>query len=338
MMKIIDCEFHYFLPELMEYLSTRNNSMRYYPETKTLEVRDKLFAHLGGVTNEYPVIDELMNFGAERIAVMDKNGIDVGVMASSAALEELPEKEAIYFAQKSNDAVAEIINKYPERFLGAAVLPTPYVDAAIKELERCVKELGFKYWHTHSNYKNEHLYEEKYLPLLAKAEELGCAFYVHPQVSDDKDMKDMGYVYSSPGLGFGLDAMKTSLRIILNGTFDKFPNLRMILGHLGEFFPFILDRVDNRFKWIRDDEVKMKHTVSYYFKNKNVVVTTSGNMSKPAFECTKKVLGIDSIIFGSDYPYESLSDMMKFMDSLELTEEEKEKVFHLNAEKYILSK
>ena len=221
--------------------------------------------------------------------------------------------------KKSNDAVAEIIKKYPNRFLGAAVLPTPYVDEAIKELERCVKELGFKYWHTHSNYKTEHLYEEKYLPLLAKAEELGCAFYVHPQASDDKDMKDMGYVYSSPGLGFGLDAMKTSLRIILNGTFDKFPNLRMILGHLGEYFPFVLDRVDNRFEWIRDDEVKMKHPVSYYFKNKNVVVTTS-------------------IIFGSDYPYESLSDMMKFMNSLELTEEEKEKVFHLNAEKYILSK
>ena len=82
----------------------------------------------------------------------------------------------------------------------------------------------------------------------------------------------------------------------------------------------------------------MKHPVSYYFKNKNVVVTTSGNMSKLAFECTKKALGIDSIIFGSDYPYENLSDMMKFMDSLELTEEEKEKVFHLNAQKYILSK
>ena len=211
-MKIIDCEFHYYLPELMEYLSTRNNAPRYYPD---------------GVTNTYPIIDELMNFGAERVAEMDRNGIDVGVMASSPALEELPEKESVYFARKSNDAVAEIIRKYPGRFLGAAVLPTPYVDEAIKELERCVKELGFKYWHTHSNYMHEHLYEEKYLPLLAKAEELGCAFYVHPQASDDKDMKDMGYVYSSPGLGFGLDAMKTSLRLILNGTFDRFPKLRI---------------------------------------------------------------------------------------------------------------
>ena len=83
-MKVIDCEFHYFLPELMEYLSKRDNAMRYYPKSKILEVRDKVFAHLDGVTNTYPVIDELMNFGAERVAEMDKNGIEIGVMASSA--------------------------------------------------------------------------------------------------------------------------------------------------------------------------------------------------------------------------------------------------------------
>lgn len=337
-MKIIDCEFHYYLPELIEHLAKRTDAMRYYPETKILEVRDNVQVGFDVVTNTHPVIDALTNFGAERVAEMDQNGIEIGVMASSPALEELPEKESVYFAKKSNDAVAEIIKKYPGRFLGAAVLPTPYVDEAIKELERCVKELGFKYWHTHSNYKTEHLYEEKYLPLLAKAEELGCAFYVHPQTPADEDMTDMGYVYSSPGLGFGLDAMKTSLRLILNGTFDKYPNLRMILGHFGEYFPFILNRIDTRFECIKDKEVKMQHPVSYYFKNKNVVVTTSGNMSKVTFKCTKEVLGIDSIIFGSDYPYENLADMMKFMDSLDLTQEEKEKVFHLNAEKYILRK
>ena len=110
----------------------------------------------------------------------------------------------------------------------------------------------------------------------------------------------------------------------------------MILGHCGEYFPFIIDRVDNRFAWIKDDEVKMKHTVAYYFKNKNVVMTTSGIMSKITFECTKQAFGIDSIIFASDYPYECLSNMMKFVKTLELTEEEKEQLFHLNAEKDIL--
>ena len=139
-MKVIDCEFHYYLPELMDYLATRDKAMRYYPETKVLEVRDKVYAHFGGVTNTYPFIDEMMNFGAERVAEMDRCGIDVGVMSSSPALEELPEKESVYFARKSNDAVAELIRKFPGRFMGSAILPTPYVDEAIKELERCVKE------------------------------------------------------------------------------------------------------------------------------------------------------------------------------------------------------
>ena len=80
-MKIIDCEFHYYLPELMDYLATRDQAMRYYPETKILEVRDKIYAHFDGVTNTYPVIDELMNFGAERVAEMDRNGVDVAVMS-----------------------------------------------------------------------------------------------------------------------------------------------------------------------------------------------------------------------------------------------------------------
>ncbi|MCQ2303880.1 MAG: amidohydrolase family protein [Bacteroidales bacterium] len=335
-MKIIDCEFHYYLPELMEYLSTREETPRYIPEEKVFVPRDNVYANFAGVTNTYSIIDELMNFGDERVAEMDRNGVSIGVMASSAALEELPREESVYFARKSNDAVAELVKRYPGRFVGSAVLPTPYVDEAIKELERCVKELGFKYWHTHSNYKTEHLYEEKYLPLLAKAEELGCAFYVHPHTPDDADFKDFGYVYAAPGLGFGVDTIKTSLRLILNGTFDKFPKLRMILGHLGEYFPFIMDRIDNRFSWIKEPVIKMQHPVSYYFKNKNVVVTTSGQMSTAAFECCKNVLGIDSIMFGSDYPYENMKDMVGFYESLNLNDEEKEKLFHLNAEKYLL--
>ena len=335
-MKKIDCEFHYYLPEMMDLLAKQISVPRYDPATKILEMRQNVLANFSGVTNAYPIIDELTDFGERRVALLDRHGIDTAVMAASPLSEELPEKESVYFAKKSNDAVAELIRKYPGRFLGAALLPTQYVDEAIKELERCKKELGFSYWHTHSNYLHSHLYEEKYLPLLAKAEELGCAFYLHPQASDDADMRDFGYVYSSPGLGFGLDTMKTALRIILNGTFDRFPKLRMILGHLGEYFPFILDRVDNRFMWIKEPEIKAEHEVSYYFRNKNILVTTSGNMSKLAFECTRKAIGIDSIIFGSDYPYENLSDMMKYMDSLDLSPEDQEKVFHLNAEKYLL--
>ena len=115
-MKIIDCEFHYCLPEMMGYLSTRDAAMRYYPETKILEARDKVFARCDGVTNEYPVIDELMNFGAERVAVMDKNGIDASVLSSSPALEELPKKSGI---QRSWFAFAERESAAPKFGRGA---------------------------------------------------------------------------------------------------------------------------------------------------------------------------------------------------------------------------
>lgn len=130
--------------------------------------------------------------------------------------------------------------------MGAAILPTPYIDDAIAELKRCVNDLGFCVWFTHSNFLSGHLYEDKYIPLFETAAKLNCPFYLPPHNSNDADMKDMGYLYSSAGLGFGLDVMKTTLRIILNGTFDKFPNLKMIIGHLGEYYPFVLERMDNK--------------------------------------------------------------------------------------------
>ena len=67
-MKIIDCEFHYYLPELMEYLSTREETPRYIPEEKVFVPRDNVYANFAGVTNTYSIIDELMNFGDERVA------------------------------------------------------------------------------------------------------------------------------------------------------------------------------------------------------------------------------------------------------------------------------
>jgi len=199
--------------------------------------------------------------------------------------------------------VAETMKKYPDRIMGTAALPTPYVEDAIAELERCINELGFKYWHTHSNYINEHLYDEKFEPLIAKAAELGCDIYIHPALPNDANMKNIGFVYPSAGIGFGQDMMKTTVRLIMNGVFDIYPNLKIILGHQGEYIPFTIERLDNRLSCIPDPAVKMKHKFSYYIEHGKIFVTTSGNTSTNAFEYTLKVFGIDRIMFGSDYSY-----------------------------------
>jgi len=328
-MKKIDFEFHYCRPELFKYMASRS-------KTGVFEVRKGVTGNLGIVTNTYPIVDELFEIGERRIADMDRCGIDVGVLSSSPAQEELPKAESVRLSKLANDAVAEACRRHPGRFAGAATLPTLYVDEAIAELERCVKELGFKYWHTHSNYGSEHLYDVRFLPLLAKCEELGCAFYLHPQCSEDADMCDLGFAYAGPGLGYGLDTMRTSLRLMLNGTFDRFPKLRMILGHMGEYYPFILDRIDNRFAWMPDPRVKMKNPVSYYFKNRNIIMTSSGMASRDAFLLTKKVIGIDGILFASDYPFENLKHATDAWNEIlaDQTEEDRDKFWHGNAERY----
>ena len=337
--KVIDMEHHYIVPELLEYLSTRTEAPRYDKESKFLQFREGaagMSLNIPSLNGNGIFYDDIINFGEGRLAMMDSAGIDIAVLSAAPLIEDLPDEAAVKFARMSNDRVYELTQSHPDRFLGAATLPSTNIDEAIKELHRCVEELGFKYWHTNSNYFHEHLYDEKYEPLLAEAEKMGCAIYIHPQFADDKELLDagQGYMYTGAGLGFGQDVMRTCTRMIINGTFDRYPKLRIIIGHLGEYFPFVLDRMDDRFG--QDPHRVMKHDISWYFQNGNVLVTTSGNPSREAFECTVKKLGMENIMFGSDYPFESSNKALDFLNSLGLSVNEKEQLFNGNAEKHVL--
>jgi len=127
----------------------------------------------------------------------------------------------------------------------------------------------------------------------------------------------------------------TMMRLVLGGVFDAFPNLKVILGHLGEGLPFILQRID--FPYVRPHFKadpgalpQLKKRPSEYLKN-NVFVTTSGNYFEPAFMCTYQALGIDRILLGTDYPYEDSDECMRFLEGLPISREDKDKVYSLNA-------
>jgi len=342
--KKYDLEHHFYLPEFIDYLKTRTEVPYIDTVNNICWMREGIEWHISlGNSDMFPDVDknltilDYLSLPIEaHIKDMDEKGIDVAVISHSPAIEDLPREEAIYFSKKTNDAVAEMMKQYPDRIMGTAALPTPYVEDAIVELERCINELGFKIWHTHSNYINEHLYDDKYEPLLAKAEELGCPIYIHPTLSDDADMKNLGYLYPAAGLGFGQDVMKTVVRLVMNGTFDRHPNLKIIVGHLGEYTPFILDRLDNRLSCIPEPAIKMQHKFSYYVEHGNILVTTSGNTSKEAFECTMKVFGIDKIMFGSDYGYEDFGEQTGFIKNLPISEEDRNKVWGGNFERIFM--
>ena len=327
-MNQIDLEHHFYDQSTIDAMAARKGYPNYDPEKDVINWFETLAMPQG------KLLTNLLDVGDNRIAMMDKLGITTAVLSVSQGVEDVDPAEGIELARKSNDAAYALTQKYPGRFLGSAILPTKDVDAAIKELERCVKELGFVAWHTHSNLRGASLEEERFLPIFEKAAELGVYIYLHPNLPDLPQLYQYGFAFSGPGAGFTVDTMLTILKLIVKGVFDKVPETRLVLGHLGESIPFLMDRIDNRMNFLPNQPLYNKEKPSYYFKH-NIQVTTSGNMSPEAFECTKKVFGIENIIFGSDYAFENPAEMVEYVTKLDLTQEEREMLYYKNAEKLI---
>jgi len=325
-MKLIDLEHHYWDLETIYALEGRKGYPTYDRDVKKLSWRK-------GIT--YPLDidnDKVVNRGEGRLSDVDRVGISTSVLSTTLTLEEIDPSEGAALAKHHNDAIYELTQKYPGRYLGSAMLPVKDADAACKELERCVKELGFVGWQTQSNYFDATLNEERFIPIFETAAELGVYIYLHPVLPPNLGLEEYGFTFMGPAAGFTVDTMLTCLKMIVCGVFDKVPKTKLVLGHLGEAIPFLLDRIDNRLNYLPNPNIKNQRKPSEYFRD-NIYVTTSGNMSPAAFRCTKDVLGIEKIMFGSDYPMEDLDAMIAYVRGLEMTDEEREMVFFKNAEK-----
>ena len=231
--------------------------------------------------------------------------------------------------------------RHPGRFSAFAQLPEQDTQAAVYELERCMGEYGFFGWNTFSNYGTSWLDEERYFPILAKAAELGAPVYIHPDFPGDVGfprLLGLGITLYA-GVGYTYDTATTLLRLIYNGTFDRLPDLQVIVGHLGEGIPFFFNRIltkdgdgDEPKRGKKKNVSVNEQDISYYF-SKNIMVTNSGYFTVPPVTLTKEVLGIDRMLFGSDYPYEKMEQSVGFTLNCGLEGEDLEKLCHKNAER-----
>jgi len=329
-MYTIDFENHFYDKSIIQALANRKQVPSYDSTENVIYWNENIQMPQGNL------LETLLDISDKRIQVMDENGIDKIVLSTSSGIEQIHTEESIEWCKQTNNTIAALTKKYPGRFLGSMVLPEQYIDEALAEMQRCVNELGFVAWHTHSNYGDTYPDESKYRPLFKKAEELGIYVYLHPALPSSNRFNDYGFAFAGPALGFTVDAMTTLLRLLLSGLFDDCPNLKMVVGHFGEALPFLLERIENRLNFIPNTTIKMKKSISTYFKQ-NIWVTTSGNLSKSAYECTKEVLGVDKILFASDYPFESLPETMTFWKNMKLPEEELAKIFYKNAQALLAS-
>lgn len=298
----------------------------------------KAFAGESGRWDEFTL--ELLDVDEKRLAFMDKTGIEFALLSLNApGLQAiLDTEEAIGIAQKANNRIAAAVARHPGRYAGLAALPMQEPAAASAELERCVNELGFKgalvNGFTQKGKPDSAIYYDipEYRDFWATVSELDVPFYLHPRMqipAQARNYEGHTWLMSAPW-GFAVETSIHALRLCGSGVFDDFPNLKIILGHLGENIPFALWRLDARMRF-SPRGYRGKRPLGDYFRD-HFHITTSGNFNDPAFRCTLDVLGRDRVYFSADYPFERMEDAADWYDATDvITDEERVQIGRTNA-------
>lgn len=280
----------------------------------------------------------LYDFTSIRLEEMDKGGIDIQVLSHGApSTQRLAADVAPDIAKGVNDRLAAVVAANPKRLAAFAALPTAAPTAAADELERAVKQLGFKGAMLHGLTNGEFLDLPKYWPIYERAEALDVPIYFHPALPHPavteayyKDyVKDFPMVIR-PAWGFTVETATQAIRLILSGVFDRHPKLKVVLGHLGETLPFLLGRIDEALKRPGQKQIDFRSVFS-----KNFYVTTSGFFSNPALICTVMEMGVDHILFAVDWPFVMNPPATEWMKGVPLSEEDRVKILSGNAKRLL---
>jgi len=283
----------------------------------------------------------LLDLQNQRIEDMDKTGIELSILSlNSPGIQSILDvKRAAEVARIANDNVAEGISRRPDRFRSFAALAMQDPDAACKELNRCVKDLGFVgalingFSQIGEEDTSVYLDEPRYRQFWAEVEKLNVPVYLHPREVLPSQQK--GYEGHPWLLGaawaFGAETALHSLRLMCSGLFDEHPGLKIILGHLGEGLPFSIWRAEHRIT-INPRGIPAKKKISQYFY-KNFWVTTSGNYRTQALINTILEMGSDRILYSTDYPFESMVETEEWFSSVDIALDDQVKIGRVNTEK-----
>jgi 2,3-dihydroxybenzoate decarboxylase len=283
------------------------------------------------------VMERLQDIGERRIGDMDASGIDMQILSLTApGVQVFDASEATALSETFNDQLAEAIRRHPTRFAGLAAIAPQDPAHAAKELERSVRSLGLKGAIINSHTRGEYLDDPKFWPIFEAAEFLDVPIYLHPTTPP----KSMIAPFIEAGLdgaifGFAVETGLHILRLIVSGVFDRFPRLRLIVGHLGEGLPYWFFRIDYMHRPMvaagRYPNMKaLRMPPSEYFRQ-NIYVTTSGMAWQPPILYAQSVLGADRVMYAMDYPYQFVPEEVRVTDELPIGDEDKRKLYEGNA-------
>ena len=283
------------------------------------------------------ILAQLQDVGDGRLAEMDAAGIDVQVLSLNApGVEQAEVSEQVAIARESNDFLIDVVKKNPKRFAGFASLPVGAPDKAAEELDRTVKQQGFKGALINGHTRGRYLDDKFFSPILERAEALNVPIYLHPTVPT-KAVADVLYggfspqvsaAFAAAGWGWHIETGVHLIRMILGGVFDRHPKLQVVVGHLGEGVPFMLPRLN---KNLPPAVTKLQRPVAAYLRE-NVHYTFAGFNFPATFLDLLLEVGPERIMFSVDHPYGSMAEARAFLDHIPVSATDRERIAHGNAE------
>ena len=285
------------------------------------------------------IIEKIQWLDERRIADMDATGIDKQLLLlTSPGVQVFDPATGTSLARSSNDKLAEAVRKWPDRFAGLAAVAPQDPRAAAREIERGMRSLGLKGIVINSHVYGEYLDKEKFWDIFAAAEAFNAPIYIHPNTAPDNMIQPFleagldGAIY-----GFGVETGLHILRIIVAGVFDRFPKLRIVIGHMGEALPFWLYRLDYMYRATlnskRYPNWKPNKKLPGDYLRENIYITTSGVAWAPAIQFAQQVLGVDRVMYAMDYPYQFSADEVIATDNVPISAADKKALFQSNAER-----
>ena len=281
-------------------------------------------------------LERLLDVEGQRLAQMNELGVDMQLLSLTApGVQMFDADEATALAALANDRLADICARYPTRFAGLASFAPQSPERAVREMERAINDLKLNGFIVNSHTRGEYLDDPAYWPLLEAAEALDACLYIHPRAPSYGLMGPMhDYGIEAAMWGYGVEVGTHIVRLMVSGVLDRFPALKICIGHMGEAIPFWLWRINfmNNRGQINGRSPQTELTMDEYFR-RNFVITTSGVEDPLALDFCIRKIGIDNVMWAIDYPYQPMQPAVEFMDSAPLTQDQRAALYHRNAER-----
>jgi predicted TIM-barrel fold metal-dependent hydrolase len=300
--------------------------------------KDDASLRMAAMFSKMPSLQEMMqDLGPLRLSHMDEFGIDRQLLLLTApGVQVVRPGEGTPLAREANDIAADACRKHPDRFSALAAFDPRDVAGSVREIERAMSELKLNGVVLNGHFQGRYLDEPEYLPILEALEANDAALYIHPTAPWNAPQYEARGFFGALG-GFPHGVWFQTMAQIFSGVFDRFPKLRLVIGHMGEAMPLQLYRFD----WMQGTadgrphlrggkQPKLEHPVSYYFRN-NIWITTSGVAWEPAIRFCMEQLGPERVLYAMDYPYQQSYDEVAAYDRMQLSPEHKKMLMEDNA-------